>query len=49
MSKWGQDVVLKKNGKQRDSVLHQVGCSGSGDGRWNCDSDGSRKQVQQVM
>jgi len=31
------------------SVHYQVGCSGSGNGRWNCVSDGSRKQVQQVM
>ena len=50
MAKWGQEVLLEKNGKQREISVHcQVGCSGSGNGRWNCVSDGNRKQVQQVM
>ena len=49
MAKWGQDVLLEKNGKQRDFSYYQVGCSGSGNGRWNCVSDGSCKQVQQIM
>jgi len=31
------------------SVQYQVGCSGSGNGRWNCVRDCSRKRVQQVM
>ena len=47
MAKWGQDVLLEKNGKQRD--FSSLSRSGSANGRWNCVSDGSRKQVQQVM
>ena len=49
MAKWGQDVLLEKNRKQRDFIHYQAVCSGSGNGCWNCVSDGSRKQVQQVM
>ena len=48
MAKWGQDEKMENN---EISVHYQVGCSDShgGNGRWNCVSDGSRKQVQQVM
>jgi len=50
MAKWGQDVLLGKNGKQkRFQFIIKVGCSGSGNGRWNCVRNGSRKRVQQVM
>ena len=49
MAKWGQDILLEKMENKEISVHYQVGCSGSGNGRWNCVSDGSRKQVQQVM
>jgi len=51
MAKWGQDILLEKNGREskKISVRYQVGCSGSGNGRWNFVRDGSRKRVQQVM
>ena len=31
------------------SVQYEVWCSGSGNSRWNCVRDGSRKRVQQAM
>jgi len=49
MAKWGQDILLGKMENKEFSVQYQVGCSGSGNGRWNCVRDGSRKRVQQVM
>jgi len=50
MAKRGQDILLGKKMENKEiSVHYQVGCSGSGNGRWNCVRDGSRKRVQQVM
>jgi len=49
MAKWGQDILPGKTGKSKDLCFHQVGCSGSGNGRWNWVRDGSCKRVQQVM
>ena len=36
MAKWGQDILLKKMENKKISVHYQVGCNGSGNGRWNC-------------
>jgi len=49
MAKWGQDILLEKMENKKISVHYQVGRNGSGNGRWNCVRDGSRKRVQQVM
>jgi len=49
MAKW---VKISCWGKMENKVIsghYQVGCSGSGNCRWNCVRDGSRKRVQQVM
>ena len=35
MAKWGQDILLKKMENKKISVHYQVGCNGSGNGRWN--------------
>ena len=49
MAKWGQDILLEKMENKNISLHYQVGCNGSGNGRWNCVRDGSRNRVQQVM
>jgi len=53
IAKWGQDILQEKNQTQKDltSLSSQVAiaCNGSGNGRWNCVRDGSRKRVQQVL
>ena len=45
MGKWGQEILLKN----KKISVHYHGCSGSGNGRWNCVKDGSRKRVQHEM
>jgi len=49
MAKWGQYILLKKNGKQKDLSSLSSGCNGNGNCRWNCVRNGSRKRVQQIM
>jgi len=49
---WRNGVKIsywKKMENKKFSVHYQVGCNGSGNGRWNCARNGSRKRVQQFI
>jgi len=49
MAKWGQEILLETDRKQKDLSLLSSWMQGSGNDHWDCARNGSRKRGKQVM